>query len=57
MSENKRQLQTNAVISDKLQGTVVTYLRFGKIFNDQINSGLLLSLPMSMSMSVSIKNV
>ena len=57
MSENKRQLQTNAVISDKLQGTVVTYLRFGEIFNDQINSGLLLSLPMSMSMSVSIKNV
>ena len=29
MSENERQLQTNAVINDKLQRTVVTYLRGG----------------------------
>jgi len=43
MSENKRQSQTNAVINDKLQGTVVTDLRCGGIFNNQIKKGLLLS--------------
>ena len=31
MSENARQSQTNAVINDKLQGTVVTYLGCGGI--------------------------
>jgi len=31
MSENERQSQTNAVINDKLQGTVVTYLGCGGI--------------------------
>ena len=45
MSENDRQSQTNAVINDKLQGTVVTYLRCGGIVNNQIKTGLLLSLP------------
>jgi len=42
MSENERQSQTNAVINDKLQGTVVTYLRCGGIFNNPIKNGLLL---------------
>ena len=45
MSENERQLQSNVVINDKLQGTVVTYLRCGGIFSDRIKKGLLLSLP------------
>jgi len=45
MPENQRQSQTNAVVNDKLQGTVVTYLRCGGIFNNQIKQGLLLSLP------------
>ena len=45
MSENERPSQTNAVINDKLQGTVVTYLRYGGIFNNQIKKGLLLSMP------------
>ena len=45
MSENERQSQTNAVINDKLQGTVVTYLRCGGIGNNQIKKSLLLSLP------------
>ena len=45
MSENERQSQTNALINDKLQGTVVTYFRYGVIFNNQIKQGLLLSLP------------
>jgi len=40
MSENKRQSQTDAVINDNLQGTVVTC---GEIVNNQ-NTGLLLSL-------------
>jgi len=44
MSENERQSQTNAVINDKLPGMIVTYLRCGGIFNNQINKGLLLSL-------------
>jgi len=35
----------HTVINDKLQGTVVTYLRFGGIINNQIQTGLLLSLP------------
>jgi len=43
MSENERQSQTNAVVNDKLQGTVVTDLRCGGIFNKQIKKGLLLS--------------
>jgi len=41
MSKNERPSQTNAVINDKLQGTVVTYLRYGGIFNNQIKKGLL----------------
>jgi len=45
MSENVRPSQTNAVINDKLQGTVVTYLRYGGIFNNQIKKDLLLSMP------------
>jgi len=44
MSENERQSQTNAVINDKLQGTVVTYLRSDRMFDNQIKTGLLLSL-------------
>jgi len=43
MSENERQSRTNAVVNDKLQGTVVTDLRCGGIFNKQIKKGLLLS--------------
>jgi len=38
MSENKRQSQTDAVINDNLQGTVVTC---GEIVNNQ-NTGLLM---------------
>ena len=37
MSENERQSQTNAVLKDKLQDTLVTYLRCGGIVNNQIN--------------------
>jgi len=32
-------------MNDKLQGTVVTYLRWAGIVNNQIKRGLLLSLP------------
>jgi len=39
-SENERQSQTNVVISDKLQGSVATYLRCGGIVNNQILSSL-----------------
>jgi len=45
MSENEKQLQTNVVINDKLQGTVVTNLPCGGIVNDQIKKGLLLNPP------------
>jgi len=45
MSENERQSQTLAVINDKLQGAVVTYLSCGGIFNNHIKKSLLLSLP------------
>jgi len=45
MSKNERQSQTNAVMNDKLQGTVFTYLRCGGIFSNQIKIGILLSLP------------
>jgi len=44
MPENEREMQTNAVINDKLQDTVVTYLRRGGIFNNQLKEGLLVSL-------------
>jgi len=44
MSENERQSQANAVINDKLQGTVVTYLSCGGVVNNQIKKGLLFSL-------------
>ena len=39
MSDNERQSQTNAVINDKLQRTVVTYLSCGGKFNNQIKKG------------------
>jgi len=42
-SENERQLQTNTVINNKLQGTLVTYLRCGGI--SVTKKGLSLSLP------------
>jgi len=35
MSENERQSKTNAVNNDKLHGRVITYLRCGRIFNNQ----------------------
>ena len=44
MSENGWQCQTNVIINNKLQGTVITYLMCGGIVNNQINTGLLLSL-------------
>jgi len=43
MSDDR--MQTNAVINDKLLGTVVAYFRFGGIFNNQVKKCLLLSLP------------
>ena len=55
-SENERQSPTNVVINNKLQGTVVTYLRCGGIFNNQIKKGLLLSMSVKKflkSMSIS----
>jgi len=45
LSGNERPSQTNAVINNKLQGTVVTHLRCSEIVNNQIEKGLLLSLP------------
>ena len=45
MPENERQSQTNAVTNNKLQGTVVTYLRCDEIVNNKLKKGLLLSLP------------
>jgi len=53
MSESEWQSQTNAVINDKLQGTDVTYLKCGGIFNNQITSGLLSSLPVNFLISES----
>jgi len=43
MSDDR--MQRNAVINDKLLGTVVAYFRFGGIFNNQVKKCLLLSLP------------
>jgi len=43
ISENERQLQTNAVINDKLQGTVVKNFKVWWIVNNQIKKGLLVS--------------
>jgi len=54
MSENERQSQTNAVTNNKLQGTVVTYLRCDGIVNNKIKKGLLLSLPVKKIKSVTI---
>jgi len=51
MSENERQSLTNVVINDKLQGTVVTYLRCSGIINNQIKKRLLLSLPVKKSVN------
>jgi len=45
MPENEWQSQTNVVINDKLQGTVVTYLSCGGIVNNQSKKGLLASPP------------
>jgi len=45
MSENQRQSQNNAVINNKLQCTVVTYLGCGGIVDNQMKTGLLMSLP------------
>jgi len=42
--QNEQQLETNALINDKLQGTAVTYIKCGRIVNNQIKKGLLLSL-------------
>jgi len=42
------------VINDKLQGTVVTYLKCGEIFNNEIKNGLLLSLSVNFFKSVNI---
>jgi len=38
VSENERQSQTNAVIDDRLQGTVVTYLRYGGVVSLPVNN-------------------
>jgi len=45
MSENQRQSQNNAVINNKSQCTVVTYLGCGGIVDNQMKTGLLMSLP------------
>jgi len=45
MSKNERQSQTNAVINDKLQGTVFTCVRCGRIVSNQIETRSLLSEP------------
>jgi len=45
MSDNDRQSQTTAVINDKLQDIVVTYLRCGETVNNQIKKCLLFSPP------------
>ena len=52
MLENERQSQTNAVINNKLQGTVVIYLRCGGIVNNQIKKGLLLNLPVNLKKKI-----
>jgi len=57
MSENERQSQTNAVINNKLQGTVVTYLRCGGISNNQIKDGLLLSAPVKKNFNLWIYKI
>ena len=48
-----RHSQINAVINDKLQGTVDTYLRCGGIVNNQ-KKGVLLSLPVKKLKSANI---
>jgi len=52
MSDSRK--QTNAVIKDKLQGTVVTYLTCGGIFNNQIKKGLSLHIPVIFFKSVNV---
>jgi len=37
-------MSAKQAISDKLQGSVATYLRFGGVVNNQIKKDLLLSL-------------
>jgi len=37
-------MSAKQAISDKLQGSVATYLRYGGVVNNQIKKGLLLSL-------------
>jgi len=43
MSENERQSPANVVINDKLQGTVVTFLRRGGLSTTKLKKRLLLS--------------
>jgi len=45
MLANDLQSQTNAVVNNKLQGTVVRYLRCAGNVSNHIKIGLLLSLP------------
>jgi len=54
MSENEGPLQTNAVLNNKLQSTVVTYLRCGGIVNNEIKKGLFVFLPVKKNKLVNI---
>jgi len=40
----KTLMSAKQAINDKLQGSVATYLRCGRVVNNQIRKGLLLSL-------------
>ena len=42
------------MISEKLQGSVATYLRYGGVVNNQIKNGLLLSLPIKKLKSMNV---
>ena len=55
MSDDR--MQTNAVINDKLLGTVVAYFRFGGIFNNQVKKCLLLSLPVIFFILVNVWHI
>jgi len=54
ISENEAPLQTNAVLNNKLQSTVVTYLRCGGIANNEIKKGLFVFLPVKKNKLVNI---
>jgi len=47
-------MSAKQAISDKLQGSVATYLRYGGVVNNQIKKGLLLSLWVKKLKSVNI---